>query len=403
MDVPCANPIVPTMEKAVEVPQVRFHDRVADPIGAQTLERTVEEAGVPIPRVTEETIEVEKLDGICAAQAPQWKELQRLRAEGLVATRVTNKFVNDCDEVIPKWSNAVKDAVDSEDPPLNIYREILLENKILRVIKKEYVTKCLDTLAEISELDDAYKKFHEQLVKCRKLGIYEDSTVGVKTAGVLRFNTSKPGDKQNNLAEYVDRIKEGQNDVHYITGESIAMVSSPFEENLRKKDREELHVADPMDEYAVHQFKESDGTKLNPTLKEGLNLGDDDERKTLEEELKANLEPSTKLMKDVLGDRVEMVITSDRFVDSPCVPTTSEYEYGWSAKMKRIVEAQALRDNSVNSHMVSKKTTEVNPTHCIMMELMKKASAWRQQHKSSKHQPTKQSTRQEREKERGRS
>ena len=288
--------------------------------------------------------------------------------------------------------NLVKGVVDSED----IYRETLLENKILRVIKKEYVTKYLDTLAEIAELNDAYKKFHAQLVKCMKFGIYEDSTVGVKTAEVLRFNTSKPGDELNNLAEYVDRIKEGQNDVHYITGESIAMVSSPFEENLRRKDRVELHVADPMDEYAVHQFKESEGTKLNPTLKEGLNLGDDDEKKTLEEELKANLEPSTKLMKDVLGDKVEMVITSDRIVDSPCVLTTSEY--GWSGKMERIMEAQALCDNSMTSHMVSKKTMEVNPTHSIVEELKKKSSpaARQQQHKSSKHQLTKQSTQQER-------
>ena len=141
-----------------------------------------------------ETIEEQgsKLDGGRAAQAPEWEELQRLRAEGLVAIRDT-KLLNDSDELSPKWFNVVKDVVDSEDPPLNIYRETLLENKILRVIKKTHVTKCLEMLVEIAELNDAYKKFHEQLVKCMKLGIYEDSTVGVKTAEVLRFNTSELG------------------------------------------------------------------------------------------------------------------------------------------------------------------------------------------------------------------
>ena len=359
MDVPCANPIVPTMQEAVEVPQVRFHDRVADdPVGTQV---------------------------------PDWEELQRLRAEGLVTIHDTNKLLNDCDELIPKWLNVVKGLVNSEDFPLNIYQETLLQNKILRVVRRNYVTKYLEMLAEIAELKDDYEKFYEQYGKCRN---DEDSTVGVKTAELLTFNTSKPGGKRISFKEYVYRMTQEQNDVYYITGENIAVVSSsPFEENLRKKDREELHVADPMDEYAVHQFKESDGKKLKSPTKQGLNLGDEDEEQMLEE-LKAKLEPSTKLMKDVLGDKVEMVIASDRIVDSPCVLTTSEY--GWSAKMKRIMEAQALRDNSMTSHMVSKKTIEVNPTHSIMMELMKKASAWQQQHKSSKHQLTKQATRQER-------
>ena len=231
-----------------------------------------------------------------------------------------------------------------------------------------------------------------------KLGNHEDSTVGVKTAEVLRFNTTKPGDEQNNLVEYADRIKEVQNDVYHIPGESIAMMSSPPEENLRNQGYEEPYVADPMDKYAVYQFKESDGTRLNPTMKEGLNLDDDDEKQT-PEELKAKLKPPTKLMKHILADKIEAVTVSDRIVDSPCVLATSEY--GWSADMKSIMEAQALRDNSTTSHMVSKKIIEFKPTHSIMTELMMKASAWRQQHKSSKQQSTMQPTRQEREKERG--
>ena len=197
-----------------------------------------------------ETIEqrASKLDGSCAAQAPEWEELQRLGDEELVTVRDTNKLLNDCDELIPEWLNSVKGVVDSEELPLNIYCETLLQNKILRVIKKKHVTKYLEMLAEIAELKDDLKKFYERCVKCMKLGI------------VLRFNTSKPGDEQNDFAEYVDHTKEGQNDSCHITGESIAVVSSSsFLENLRKNGHEMLYVADPRDEYAVHQPKEFDG------------------------------------------------------------------------------------------------------------------------------------------------
>merc|ERR1712048_1397900 len=175
-------------------------------------------------------------------------------------------------------------------------------------------------------------------------GVHEDSTNRVKVAELLRYQTSKSGDEQISLKEYVDRMKEGQNDIYYITGESIAAVSSsPFLENLRKKGLEVLYMVDPIDEYGVQQLKEFDGKKLKSTMKE------------------------------VLGDKVEKVIVSNRLADSPCVLTTSEY--GWSANMERIMKAQALRDNSMTSYMVSKKTMEVNAKHSIMSELKKKASA----------------------------
>jgi len=148
--------------------------------------------------------------------------------------------------------------------------------------------------------------------------------------------------------------------------------SSPFLETLRKKGLEVLYMVDPIDEYAVQQLKEFDGKKLKSTTKEGLELDDEDEKKKVEE-LKAEFEPLTKLMKEVLGDKVEKVTVSSRMADSPCVLTTSEY--GWSANMERIMKAQALRDNSMTSYMVSKKTMEVNPKHSIMTELKKKAAA----------------------------
>merc|ERR1712187_228865 len=202
---------------------------------------------------------------------------------------------------------------------------------------------------------------------------HEDSTNRTKVAELMRYHSSKSGDEQISFKEYVDRMKEGQNDIYYITGESIAAVSSsPFLEALRKKGLEVLYMVDPIDEYAVQQLKEFDGKKLKSTTKEGLEIDDEDEKKKLEE-LKAEFEPLTKLMKEVLGDKTEKVAVSGRMADSPCVLTTSEY--GGSANMERIMKAQALRDSSMTSYMVSKKTMEVNPKHSIMSELKKKAAA----------------------------
>merc|ERR1712036_113885 len=134
---------------------------------------------------------------------------------------------------------------------------------------------CLEMFAEIAEKKDDYKKFYEQFSKNLKLGIHEDSTNRVKVAELLRYQTSKSGDESISLKEYCDRMKEGQNDIYYITGESVAAVSSsPFLENLRKKGYEVLYMVDPVDEYAVQQLKEFEGKKLKSTTKEGLEIDD---------------------------------------------------------------------------------------------------------------------------------
>ncbi|SOS77649.1 heat shock protein 90 [Plasmodium sp. gorilla clade G1] len=283
-------------------------------------------------------------------------------------------IMDDCEEIIPEWLNFVKGVVDSEDLPLNISRESLQQNKILKVIKKNLIKKCLDMFSELAENKENYKKFYEQFSKNLKLGIHEDNANRTKITELLRFQTSKSGDEMIGLKEYVDRMKENQKDIYYITGESINAVSnSPFLEALTKKGFEVIYMVDPIDEYAVQQLKDFDGKKLKCCTKEGLDIDDSEEAKKDFETLKAEYEGLCKVIKDVLHEKVEKVVVGQRITDSPCVLVTSEF--GWSANMERIMKAQALRDNSMTSYMLSKKIMEINARHPIISALKQKADA----------------------------
>merc|ERR1712196_347698 len=232
---------------------------------------------------------------------------------GHIKLYVRRVFIMDnCEDLIPEWLTFVKGVVDSEDLPLNISRETLQQNKILKVIKKNIVKKCIELFAEIQENAEDFKKFYEQFSKNIKLGIHEDSGNRAKLAELLCYHSTKSGDEQTSLKDYISRMPESQKDIYYITGETKKQVET-------------------------------------------------------EEE------PLCKLMKEILGDKTEKVVVSERLSEAPCCLVTGEY--GWTANMERIMRAQALRDNSMSSYMASKKTMEINPKHSIMKELKAKAAA----------------------------
>jgi len=281
--------------------------------------------------------------------------------------------MENCEELMPEYLNFIKGVVDSEDLPLNISREMLQQSKILKVIRKNLVKKCLELLDEIAEDKDNFKKFYEQFGKNIKLGIHEDSTNRKKLAEFIRYASSST-EEPTSFKDYVSRMKENQTQIYYITGESKESVAnSAFVERVRSRGFEVLYMTDPIDEYCVQQLKEYDGKKLVSVTKEGLELPESEDEKKKFEEDKVAFENLCKVIKDILEKKVEKVVVSNRLVSSPCCIVTSEY--GWSANMERIMKAQALRDSSTMGYMAAKKHLEINPDHPIMKTLRDRVEA----------------------------
>lgn len=283
-------------------------------------------------------------------------------------------IMDNCEDLIPEYLNFIKGVVDSEDLPLNISREMLQQNKILKVIRKNLVKKCLELFEEIAEDKETYKKYYEQFSKNLKLGAHEDTQNRKKLVNLLRYYTSASGEDLCSFKDYVSRMKENQKHIYYITGESKEHVkNSSFVERVKKRGFEVIYMTEPIDEYAMQQIRDYEGKQVVSVTKEGLELPEDEEEKKKREEDKVKFENLCKVMKDILDKKVERVVISNRLVESPCCIVTSQY--GWTANMERIMKAQALRDSVAMGYMASKKHLEINPDHPVIITMREKAEA----------------------------
>ncbi|KPI87820.1 heat shock protein 83 (HSP83-3) [Leptomonas seymouri] len=283
-------------------------------------------------------------------------------------------IMDNCEDLCPDWLGFVKGVVDSEDLPLNISRENLQQNKILKVIRKNIVKKSLEMFDELAENKEDYKQFYEQFSKNLKLGIHEDTANRKKLMELLRFYSTESGEEMTTLKDYVTRMKPEQKSIYYITGDSRKKLeSSPFIEEAKRRGLEVLFMTEPIDEYVMQQVKDFEDKKFACLTKEGTHFDETEEEKKKREEDKAACEKLCKVMKEILGDKVEKVAISERLSTSPCILVTSEF--GWSAHMEQIMRNQALRDSSMAQYMMSKKTMELNPQHAIIKELRRRVEA----------------------------
>jgi molecular chaperone HtpG len=272
-------------------------------------------------------------------------------------------IMDNCEELCPSYLSFVKGVIDTNDLPLNVSREMLQSNSVIKVIRKNVVKKCIEMMNELAENKDDYKTFYDAFGKNLKLGIHEDTANRDKLAALLRFASTKTEpEEQTSLNDYVTRMKEGQEDIYYITGESRkAVEDSPFLEGLKKKGYEVLFMVDPIDEYMLQQLREYEGKKLVCCSKEGLKLGEEDADR------KEKCKTMCASIKEVLADKVQDVVVSERAIDAPCVLVTPQY--GWTANMERIMKAQALRSSDMFGFMAGKRILEINPDHKIIQEL----------------------------------
>ena len=284
---------------------------------------------------------------------------------------VKRVFITDeSKDLIPEYLSFVRGVIDSDDLPLNVSREFLQQTKIMNVLKKNIVKKCLEMFKDMADnKPEDYKTFYTAFAKNIKLGVHDDSTNRAKLVDLLRYNTSKKED--SSLKDYVARMPDDQKHIYYITGESVSVLEkSPFVEKLKKKGYEVIYMVDAIDEYLIMEVKEYESKKLlSITRNNELFDNTEEEKKAWDDIVKENEVFCTKL-KAILGDKVMSVKVSNRIVDSPCVLVTDEY--GWSANMERIMKAQALKDTTYMSYLVPKKILEINPDNKIIQNLKKR-------------------------------
>ena len=279
---------------------------------------------------------------------------------------VRKVFISDkCTELLPKWLSFMYGVVDSNDLPLNISRENLQQNKILKVISKTLIKKCFELFGELSEDEEEYNKFYKTFSKALKLGIHEDSDNKDKIIKFLRFRTNKSGEDYMSLDNYVKNMHETQKSIYYAIGTSIEELKlSPFVEILNKKGIECLLMDQPIDEYIIQKLPVYQTKKLINVATEDFELEMSTEEKKQTEQEEEHMKILCNKIKDILGDKVDKVVVSKRIVDSPCCLVTPKF--GYTANMQRILKYQVL-DSGFGG--INKQIMEINASHSIIKRL----------------------------------
>ena len=309
---------------------------------------------------------------------------------------ITDEF----DELLPRYLGFIKGVVDSDSLPLNVSREMLQQNKVLKVIGKKMTRKALAMIKaladadkkdgddddeddeegddkEAAEKDEAkedgdetskYETFWKAFGKYIKMGLIEDAANRTRLAKLLRYATSKSGDKEISLEDYVANMKEDQKNIYYISGEDKdSLLKSPSVEKLLSKDIEIIFMTDSVDEYTVQHLTEFEGKRLINASREGLKLEEGDVEKKREDQYKELFKPLLDYIKEALGKKVEKVQISKHLVNSPVVVLSADY--GWTAQMEKVMKSQAFADQSKFEFMKSKRMFEINPRHPMIVEL----------------------------------
>merc|ERR1712079_526950 len=324
---------------------------------------------------------------------------------------VAEKF----DELLPRYLNFVRGVVDSDDLPLNVSREQLQQNKIMKVISKKLVRKVLELMKKLakeeesgdddeekeddeegekekeekkdkSDEDSTWSKFWKEFNKNLKMGCYEDDSNRSKLSKLLRFVTTKSEGKQISLDKYLDRMQETQESIYFMSGDSIdTMKKAPALQIFKKKDLEVLMLDDHLDEPCLQKLADYEGKKFVSIQKADVKLDETEEEKKRFTKIKDMYKPLTDWWKDSLteftekgamkdaGVKIEKVEISKRLTESPVVVVTSQF--GYSAQQERVMKAQAFQNKEQLGMMSGRKTLEVNPNHPVVIDLLSKVKA----------------------------
>ena len=271
-------------------------------------------------------------------------------------------IMDDVEEVLPPWLRFMRGIIDSDDLPLNVSRELLQDSSILAAIKKQITKKTLDLLDELAkERKEDYELTWKNFGQVLKEGLAIESEYKERLAPLLRYASSH-GEGLVSLTEYVERMKDGQEGIYYLFGESSASLqNSPYLEALAAHGYEVLLMSDPVDEWAAEGLREFQGKPLVSAMRTDLKLPLDDAQKKTKEEASTRLQPLTLRMLKVLADRVREVRVSDRLTSSPsCLVLPSG---GTPAFMERLLKERG-RDVP---H--AKRIFEINAEHPIVGSL----------------------------------